>query len=102
MYISLNKREKIFLILITVLIIISQSCADLSSDPNSSNSKIQISSPSNNGTLMEGNNEIIYSIAQPYSIKFIELYVNSSCVEVIQPHRPAKARLAQLSGVFPV
>ena len=86
MYISLNKRGKIFLILITVLIIISQSCADLSSDPNSSNSKIQISSPSNNGTLMEGNNEIIYSIAQPYSIKFIELYVNGTFIKNIPPN----------------
>lgn len=86
MYISLNKRRKIFLILITVLIIISQSCADLSSDPNSSNSKIQISSPSNNGTLMEGNNEIIYSIAQPYSIKFIELYVNGTFIKNIPPN----------------
>ncbi len=86
MYISLNKRGKIFLILITVLIIISQSCADLSSDPNSSNSKIQISSPSNNGTLMEGNNEIIYSIAQPYSIKFIEIYVNGTFIKNIPPN----------------
>ena len=86
MYISLNKRRKIFLILITVLIIISQSCADLSSDPNSSNSKIQISSPSNNGTLMEGNNEIIYSIAQPYSIKFIEIYVNGTFIKNIPPN----------------
>ena len=86
MYISLNRRGKIFLILITVLIIISQSCADLSSDPNSSNSKIQISSPSNNGTLMEGNNEIIYSIAQPYSIKFIELYVNGTFIKNIPPN----------------
>ncbi len=86
MYKSLNKRGEIFLILITVLIIISQSCADLSSDPNSSNSKIQISSPSNNGTLMEGNNEIIYSIAQPYSIKFIELYVNGTFIKNIPPN----------------
>jgi uncharacterized protein len=86
MYISLNKRRKIFLILLTVLIIISQSCADLSSDPNSSNSKIQISSPSNNGTLMEGNNEIIYSIAQPYSIKFIEIYVNGTFIKNIPPN----------------
>ena len=86
MYRSLNKRGKIFLVLITVLIFISQSCADLSSDPNSSNSKIQISSPSNNGTLMEGNNEIIYSIAQPYSIKFIELYVNGTFIKNIPPN----------------
>ena len=86
MYRLLNKRGKIFLVLITFLIFISQSCADLSSDPNSSNSKIQISSPSNNGTLMEGNNEIIYSIAQPYSIKFIEIYVNGTFIKNIPPN----------------
>ena len=96
MYISLNKRGKIFLILITVLIIISQSCADLSSDPNSSNSKIQISSPSNNGTLMEGNNEIIYSIAQPYSIKFIELYVNGTFIKNIPPNSNGTAPLISI------
>ena len=86
MYKSLNKKWRIFLVLITVLIFISQSCADLSSDPNSSNSKIQISSPSNSGTLMEGNNEIIYSIAQPYSIKFLELYINGTFVKNIPPN----------------
>ena len=102
MYISLNKRGKIFLILITVLIIISQSCADLSSDPNSSNSKIQISSPSNNGTLMEGNNEIIYSIAQPYSIKFIELYVNGTFIKNIPPNSngTAPSIIIQLDSTY--
>ena len=86
MYKSLNKKGRIFLVLITVLIFISQSCADLSSDPNSSNSKIQISSPSNSGTLMEGNNEIIYSIVQPYSIKFLELYINGTFIKNIPPN----------------
>ena len=86
MYKSLNKKGRIFLVLITVLIFISQSCADLSSDPNSSNSKIQISLPSNSGTLMEGNNEIIYSIVQPYSIKFLELYINGTFVKNIPPN----------------
>ncbi|MCK7528311.1 MAG: hypothetical protein MZV64_67445 [Ignavibacteriales bacterium] len=35
---------------------------------------------------MEGNNEIIYSIAQPYSIKFIELYVNGTFIKNIPPN----------------
>jgi len=76
-------KKKIYAIFIIVLIIISQSCADLSSDPNLSNSKIQITSPSNNGTLMEGYNEIIYTLEQPYSIKFIELYINGIFVKNI-------------------
>ena len=84
------KKDITFSILIVILVIISQSCADLSSDPNQnsipSNLKIQIISPSSDGTLMEGNNEIVYSIAQPYSIKFLELYVNSTFVKNIPPN----------------
>ncbi len=79
-------KKRICAIFLIVLIIFSQSCADLSSDPNSSNSKIQISSPSNNGTLMEGYNEIIYSLEQPYSIKFIELYINGIFAKNIPPN----------------
>lgn len=86
----LNKRRKIFVLIITLLLFLSQSCADLSSDPNqnsnSSNSKIQITSPSSNGTLMEGYNEIIYSLEQPYSIKFIELYINGIFIKNIPPN----------------
>ena len=86
----LLKKNNTFSILIVILIIISQSCADLSSDPNQnsnpSNLKIQIVSPSSDGTLMEGNNEIVYSIAQPYSIKFLELYVNGTFVKNIPPN----------------
>jgi len=84
------KKNNTFSILIVILIIISQSCADLSSDPNQnsnpSNLKIQIISPSSDGTLMEGNNEIVYSITQPYSIKFLELYVNGTFVKNIPPN----------------
>jgi len=83
-----NKRK--FALSIIVLLLITQSCADLSSDPNQnanqSGSKIQISFPFNNGTLMEGNNDIVYSIAQPYSIKFLELYVNGAFVKNIPPN----------------
>lgn len=86
MNIWLNKRKKIFTLLITAFLFISQSCADLSSDPNPSNSKIQITSPSNSGILMEGYNEIIYSLAQPYSIKFIELYINGTFIKNIPPN----------------
>mgnify|MGYP001161525978 FL=1 len=86
----LLKKNNTFSILIVILIIISQSCVDLSSDPNQnsnpSNLKIQIISPSSDGTLMEGNNEIIYTIAQPYSIKFLELYVNGTFVKNIPPN----------------
>jgi hypothetical protein len=82
---ALIKLRKVFAFILVAIFLITQSCADLSSDPNSSNSKIQISSPASNGTLMEGNNEIIYSISQPYSIKFLELYINGIFVKNIPP-----------------
>ena len=82
-------------VLIITLFTLVQSCADLSSDPNQdsngSNSKIQITSPSNNGNLMEGNNEIIYSIAQPYSIKFLELYIDGVFIKNIPPNENGTA-----------
>jgi len=87
---NFTTRGKAFTVFIIGLLFISQSCTDLSSDPNQnlnqSNSKIQISSPANNGTFTEGNNEIIYSLAQPYSIKFLELYVNDTFVKNIPPN----------------
>jgi hypothetical protein len=91
----LIKKEKILFLILSALFIFTQSCADLSSNPdqsnNQSNSKIQISSPSNNGYFMEGDNEIIYSIAQPYSIKFLELYVNNIFVKNIPPNSNGSA-----------
>lgn len=82
---ALIKMRRVFAFILVTAFLITQSCADLSSDPNSSNSKIQISAPASNGTLMEGNNEIIYSISQPYSIKFLELYINGIFVKNIPP-----------------
>jgi hypothetical protein len=82
---ALIKMRRVFAFILVTAFLITQSCADLSSDPNASNSKIQIFSPSSNGTLMEGKNEIIYSISQPYSIKFLELYINGIFVKNIPP-----------------
>jgi len=97
---SLITKKKVFILLLTALLFLSQSCADLSSDPdqnsNQSNSKIQISSPTNNGTLMEGNNEIVYSIAQPYSLKFLELYIDGIFVRNIPPNNNGTAPIINL------
>jgi hypothetical protein len=89
-------RTKIFYILFGVVSLsLFQSCVDLSSnpDPNSSttNSKIQLLSPNNNGSLIDGENEIIYSLIQPYSIKFIELYVDGVFVKNIPPNNNGSA-----------
>ncbi len=94
-----TRRRFIFLILFSLLL--SQSCADLSTNPdqneNRSNYKIQISSPSSNGTLMEGNNEIIYSISQPYTIKFLELYIDGKFVKNIPPNSDGTAPKVNIS-----
>ncbi len=85
---EITKKE--FMLVITALLFVSQSCADLSTDPekntNQTDSKIQITSPSDNGTMMEGNNEIVYSLVQPYSIKFLELYIDGVFVKNIPPN----------------
>jgi len=78
-----------------------QSCADLTTNPdstsNNENQKIQIISPLNNGALMDGKNSIIYSLAQPYSIKFIELYVNDVFTKNIPPNNDGTAPQITLS-----
>jgi len=80
MKILFAKSGKTFLYISFIFFVMLQSCADLTTNPdstsNNENQKIQIISPLNNGALMDGKNSIIYSLAQPYSIKFIELYVN--------------------------
>lgn len=79
-------HTKIFNILF-VVVSLFQSCIDLSNNPdpnsNSTNYKIQILSPTTNGALMDGKNEIVYSLIQPYSIKFIELYINGIFIKNI-------------------
>lgn len=95
MYTRLAETKRRFIIFILLSLLLSQSCADLSTDPdqnnNQSNYKIQISFPSSNGTLMEGNNEIIYSISQPYAIKFLELYIDGKFVKNIPPNSDGTA-----------
>ncbi|MFZ2322171.1 MAG: fibronectin type III domain-containing protein [Ignavibacteriaceae bacterium] len=71
---------KVCIIFLSFLML--QACADLSTGPdqnndsNYSNLKIKISSPVSNASLSEGLDEIIYSIENPYSLKFIELYID--------------------------
>lgn len=89
-------HTKIFYILFVVVSLsLFQTCVDLSNnpDPNSSPAdlKIQILSPTNSGTLMDGKNEIVYSLVQPYSIKFIELYINGVFIENTPPNSNGSA-----------
>jgi|WetSurMetagenome_2_1015567.scaffolds.fasta_scaffold29446_2 hypothetical protein len=94
------KKIKIHTNILNILFVIVslsllQSCFDLSADPDTnstpSNFRIQILSPTNNGSLMDGENEIIYSLVQPYSIKFIELYSNGVFVKNILPNNNGSA-----------
>ena len=82
--------SKCFLLIVAVSFFGLQSCADLSSDPNQStnqvDSKILISSPSSNNTISEGENSIFYSVTQPYSLKFIELYIDNKFAKNIPPN----------------
>ena len=90
----MSKCSGIYLIFFFISIISSfvglQSCTNLSSNPdentNQTSSKIQISSPSSNSTISEGENRIFYSLAQPYSLKFIELYIDNIFTKNISPN----------------
>jgi len=95
-------HTKIFYILfVAVSLSLFQTCVDLSNNPDLNpsltNLKIQILSPTNNGSLMDGENEIIYSLVQPYSIKFIELHINGVFVKNIPPNNNGSAPQINLS-----
>ena len=97
----MSKCSGIYLIFFFISIISSfvglQSCTNLSSNPdentNQTSSKIQISSPSSNSTISEGENRIFYSLAQPYSLKFIELYIDNIFTKNISPNSDGTLRL---------
>jgi len=85
---------QIIILVILTAIISFQSCMDLSNDPNKdsdSGKKISVISPVTNGSLQEGNNIIQYSVVQPYSIKFIELYVDDVFIKNIPPNSNGSA-----------
>lgn len=91
---AIAKLAKMFITLLFLLNI--QSCADLSSNPDSENPddvnyKILISTPSSNEQLSQGNNEIIYSIKNPYSLKFVELYINGEFKRNYPPNADGSA-----------
>jgi len=91
------KTEVIKSIVIILLLISIQSCADLSTSPEQNSDltnadlKIKITSPVNNAQLLEGSNEIIYTIAEPYSLKFIELYINDTFKRNYPPNQDGTA-----------
>ena len=101
MKIHFAKSGKTLLYISFIFFVMLQSCADLTTNPestsNNENQKIQIISPLNNGALMDGKNSIIYSLAQPYSIKFIELYVNDVFTKNIPPNNDGTAPQITLS-----
>lgn len=84
--IFIKKLSLIGIILVTFLSL--QSCGDLSTEPDQHNStgKISVLTPVSNGSLQVGNNSIIYSLTQPYSLKFIELYINDVFIKNIPPN----------------
>ncbi len=91
-------KIEVFKSIIIILLLISiQSCADLSTSPEQNSDltnadlKIKITSPVNNAQLLEGSSEIIYTIAEPYSLKFIELYINDTFKRNYPPNQDGTA-----------
>lgn len=96
----MNRKTKTNFIKLSVIFFtlsIISSCVDLSTSPDQSSnqsnidSKIKITSPTDNTQISEGTNEIIYSIANRYSLKFIELYINGVFKRNYPPNQDGSA-----------
>lgn len=86
----INVKIIISFFLSTILFTALNCCTDLSSGPddqkNQAETTITINSPSSNSQIIEGSNEISYSITKPYSIKFLELYINGNFIKNYPPN----------------
>lgn len=84
---NLRKSDHKIILLFVLLQLIVVSCADWSSSPNSSKEteKIRITTPLNGDKISEGMINIFYNVTQPYSLKFLELYINNNFVKNIPP-----------------
>ncbi|MDT3697476.1 MAG: fibronectin type III domain-containing protein [Ignavibacterium sp.] len=65
------------------------SCAEWSSEPENylnDGKKIQITYPQSGDEISEGLVNIYYNVNQPYSVKFLELYINGNFIKNIPPN----------------
>ncbi len=85
---NLRKSDHKIILLFVLLQLIVVSCADWSSAPNNSieTEKIRITTPINGDKISEGMINIFYNVSQPYSLRFLELYINGSFVKNIPPN----------------
>jgi titin len=92
---KLHKKFSLGVLLFFLLPLILSGCVDLSSNPDEeqqiSNSKISIYTPSNKSEMSEGLNEIIYSVQTPYSLRFIELYIDGIFKQNYPPNQDGTA-----------
>lgn len=104
----MNNYFQIFIKRLFVISIILSSqiyfnaCVDLSSGPedelSNGTKKISIYSPTNNTEIGEGINEVVYSIKPPYSLRFVELYINGQFKRNFPPNQDGTA--PQIKYIF--
>jgi hypothetical protein len=79
----------LFIKVILLLPLFYVSCAEWSSEPDNiynDGKKIQITYPKSGYTVSEGLINIYYNVNQPYSTKFLELYLNGDFIKNIPPN----------------
>lgn len=89
-----NKKTTLCVLSILLLQLLLPGCVDLSSNPDdqqNGQNKIFVYTPSSNSELSEGLNEIVYSVQPPYSLRFIELYINGNFKQNYPPNQDGTA-----------
>jgi len=92
-------RNKISSAILSIIFLFS-GCTNLSTDPPSggtSNTKLEIFSPKKDDVIGVGKTEINYSISTPYSLKFMELYVNGLFTGNFPPAAGSSQPIIQLN-----
>lgn len=92
-------RNKISSAILSIIFLFS-GCTNLSTDPPSggtSNTKLEIFSPKKDDVIGVGKTEINYSISTPYSLKFMELYVNGLFTGNFPPSAGSSQPIIQLN-----
>ncbi|OQA67700.1 MAG: hypothetical protein B6D44_08285 [Ignavibacteriales bacterium UTCHB2] len=88
-FLNFSKSCFSFIKIVFVLPFFYVSCAEWSSEPDNNfndGKKIQITYPKSGDTISEGLINIYYNVNQPYSTKFLELYINGNFVKNIPPN----------------
>ncbi|MBL1154156.1 MAG: fibronectin type III domain-containing protein [Ignavibacteriae bacterium] len=88
-FLNTNNFFSLYIKIIFLVTFFYVSCAEWSSEPENTlndGKKIQITYPKSGDVVSEGLVNIYYNVNQPYSTKFLELYINGKFIKNIPPN----------------